>query len=395
MLRALKQIRYLAPSPIQAELIPVALDGHDVIGQAKTGTGKTAAFGIPLIEMLEARTKGPQVIILAPTRELVQQIVVELGRLAQGQDVAICGIYGGEPIERQLKALARGVDIIVGTPGRVLDHIERRTLILSHIFHVVLDEADRMLDIGFRPDIERILRKVPSPRQTLLLSATIGPDVRKLAIRYMHQQVELNLSRDELSVESIQQCYISVENERKFDLLVHLLKRERPRQCIVFTRTKRGADRIAVKLRNKVPGVATIHGDLNQSVRNRVMQDLRDGTINVLVATDVVGRGIDVVGISHVINYDIPDDAENYLHRIGRTGRMGKDGLAYLFVCPDQGEPLTAIELLINKTIPNMKVEGFEPARRNSQESKKYRQLFSTVTGQYAAGSDEAVSCRA
>jgi ATP-dependent RNA helicase DeaD len=395
MLRALKQIRYLAPSPIQAELIPAALDGLDVIGQAKTGTGKTAAFGIPLIEMLEARTKGPQVLILAPTRELVQQIVVELGRLAQGQDVIICGIYGGDPIERQLKALARGVDIVVGTPGRVLDHIERRTLYLGNVFHVVLDEADRMLDIGFRPDIERILRKVPDPHQTLLLSATIGPDVRKLATRYMHQPVELNLSRDELSVESIQQYYISVDNDRKFDLLVHLLKRDRPRQCIVFTRTKRGADRIATKLQGKVPGVSTIHGDLNQSVRNKVMQGLRNGAITVLIATDVVGRGIDVSGISHVINYDIPDDPENYLHRIGRTGRMGKDGLAYLFVCPDQGEPLTAIELLINRPIPNITIEGFEPVRRKSSDSQVYRQLYSTATTRYARGSEDAVTCRA
>jgi ATP-dependent RNA helicase DeaD len=394
MLRALKQIRYLVPSPIQAEMIPAALDGLDVIGQAKTGTGKTAAFGIPLIEMLEARTKGPQAIILAPTRELVQQIVVELERLAQGQDVAICGIYGGEPIERQLRALARGVDIVVGTPGRVLDHIQRRTLYLGDIFHVVLDEADRMLDIGFRPDIERILRKVPDPHQTLLLSATIGPDVRKLATRYMHQPIELNLSRDELSVESIRQYYVSVEHERKLDLLIHLLKREQPRQCIVFTRTKRGADRLALKLRGKVPGVSTIHGDLNQSIRNRVMQGLRNGTINVLVATDVVGRGIDVVGISHVINYDIPDDPENYLHRIGRTGRMGKDGVAYLFVCPDEGEPLTAIELLINRPIPDMKVEGFEPVRRKPQESKTFRQLYSTVTSRVVAG-DDTISCRA
>jgi ATP-dependent RNA helicase DeaD len=379
MLRALKQIGYSQPTPIQAELIPVALEGHDAIGQAKTGTGKTAAFGIPLIEMLETRSRGPQAIILAPTRELVQQIVVELKRLAGGQDVAICGIYGGEPIERQLKALERGVDIVVGTPGRVLDHIERRTLFLGDIFHVVLDEADRMLDIGFRPDIERILRKTPNPHQTLLLSATMGPDVRKLAQRYMHKPLELNLSRDELSVESIQQYYISVENERKFDLLLHLLKRDQPRQCIVFTRTKRGADRLAARLRGRTGGVATIHGDLNQSIRNRVMKDLRDGRLNVLVATDVVGRGIDVQGISHVINYDIPDDAENYLHRIGRTGRMGKDGLAYLFVCPDQGEPLTAIELLINKPIPNVTIEGFEPVRRKSAESQTYRQLYSTA----------------
>jgi len=378
MLRALKRIGYLKPSPIQAELIPEALDGHDVIGQAKTGTGKTAAFGIPLIEMHEARGKGPQAIILAPTRELVQQIVAELQRLAHGQDIEICGIFGGEPIERQLRALQRGVDIIVGTPGRVIDHIERRSLYLGDIIHVVLDEADRMLDIGFRPDIERILRRVPNPHQTLLLSATISPEIRKLAQRYMYQPVELNLSRDEPSVESIQQFYITIENDRKFDLLVHLLRRDKPRQCIVFTRTKRGAERLCEKLRGKVDGVATIHGDLAQTIRNRVMKNFRDGTITVLVATDVVGRGIDVNCISHVINYDIPDDAENYIHRIGRTGRMGKDGLAYLFVCPDQGEPLTAIENLINKTIQSLSLEGFESIRRKPKDGV-FRELYSTA----------------
>jgi ATP-dependent RNA helicase DeaD len=379
MLQALKRARYVTPSPIQAELIPEALDGRDVIGQAKTGTGKTAAFGIPLIEMLEARGKGPQAIILAPTRELVQQIVGELQKLAHGQDAAICGIYGGEPIERQLRALSRGVDIVVGTPGRVIDHIERRTLYLGDIYHVVLDEADRMLDIGFRPDIERILRRVPDPHQTLLLSATISHDVRKLAQRYMHSPVELNLSRDEPSVESIKQYYVTVEHERKYDLLVHLLERDQPSQCIVFTRTKRGADKLADKLKGKVRGVSTIHGDLPQTTRNRVMQGFRDGTIPVLVATDVVGRGIDVDDISHIINFDIPDDPENYVHRIGRTGRMGKDGLAYLFVCPDQGEPLTAIELLINKTIPPLPLDGFVAYRREPKKEATFRQLYSTV----------------
>jgi len=378
MLRALKLARYVTPSPIQAHLIPEALDGFDVIGQAKTGTGKTAAFGIPIIEMLEARGRGPQGIILAPTRELVQQIVVELQKLAHGQDVEICGIYGGEPIERQLRALARGVDIVVGTPGRVIDHIERQTLYLGDIFHVVLDEADRMLDIGFRPDIKLIPSRSPEPHQTLLLSATISPDVRRLAQKYLYRPVELNLSKDEPSVESIQQFYITVDHERKFDLLVHLLQRERPRQCIVFTRTKRGAERLAEKLRGRVPGVAAIHGDLAQTVRNRVMKGFREKTIPILVATDVVGRGIDVEGISHVINFDIPDDAENYLHRIGRTGRMGKDGMAFMFVCPDQGEPLTAIELLINKTIPSVKIEGFESYRREARQGV-FRELYSTI----------------
>jgi ATP-dependent RNA helicase DeaD len=378
MLRALKLVRYSTPSPIQAQLIPEALEGRDVIGQAKTGTGKTAAFGIPLIEMLEPRGRGPQAIVLAPTRELVQQIVVELQKLAHGQDVEVCGIYGGEPIDRQLRSLSRGVDIVIGTPGRVLDHIERRTLFLGDIVHVVLDEADRMLDIGFRPDIERILRRVPDPHQTLLLSATIGPEIRLLARKYMYQPVELNLSRDEPSVESIEQFYVTIEHDRKFELLVHVLKEERPRQCIVFTRTKRGAERLAEKLRGRVPGVSAIHGDLAQTVRNRVMKGFRDGTIPILVATDVVGRGIDVINISHVINFDIPDDPENYLHRIGRTGRMGKDGKAIMFVCPDQGEPLTAIELLINKTIPTLRYDGFESYRREARQTV-YRELYSTI----------------
>jgi len=385
MLAALKKIQYATPSPIQAELIPEALEGRDVIGQAKTGTGKTAAFAIPLIEMLEGRNQGVQAIILAPTRELVQQIVVETQKLAHGQDAAVCGIYGGEPIERQFKALTRGVDIVVGTPGRVLDHIGRGTLNLGQAYHVVLDEADRMLDIGFRPDIERILRGVPEPHQTLLLSATISDEIRTLARRYMYEPLELNLSRDEPSVESIKQYYVTIEHDRKFELLVHLLERDKPRQAIVFTRTKRGADKLAEKLRGRVPGVATIHGDLTQSVRNRVMAGFRGGSIPVLVATDVVGRGIDVNDISHVINYDIPDDAENYVHRIGRTGRMGKDGLAYMFVCPDQGEPLTAIENLINKTIPTLDLEGFVPYRKERRDTS-FREIYSTTASRSPFG---------
>jgi ATP-dependent RNA helicase DeaD len=387
MLQALKRIRYVTPSPIQAAFIPEALDGFDVLGQAKTGTGKTAAFAIPIIEMLEARGQGPQAIILAPTRELVQQIVVETQSLCHGTDVVVCGIYGGEPIEKQLRALSRGVDIVVGTPGRVIDHIERKTLYLGDIMHVVLDEADRMLDIGFRPDIERILRKVPDPHQTLLLSATISDEIRRLAQRYMYQPVEMNLSKDEPSVETIKQHYITVEHDRKMDLLLHLLEHDKPRQCIVFTRTKRGADKLAERLRGRVKGIATIHGDLAQSVRNRVMQGFRDGTIPVLVATDVVGRGIDVNDISHVINYDIPDDAENYLHRIGRTGRMGKDGIAYTFVGPDQGDPLTAIEFLINKSIPSFKPEGFEAYRREAKREGNFREIYSTTRTRSAYGS--------
>jgi len=380
MLNALRQAGYRTPTPIQAAFIPEALEGKDVIGQAKTGTGKTAAFAIPLIEMLEERGRGPQAIVLAPTRELAQQIVVEFDRLAASEEIAVCAVFGGQAIEKQLRALQRGVDIVVGTPGRVIDHIRRGSLDLSDIFHVVLDEADRMLDIGFRPDIEKILKRVPDPHQTLLLSATIEPEIRKLADKYMYRPVELLLSKDEPSAESVRQFYVTVDPDRKLDLLIYLLKRERPAQCLVFTRTKRGADKLASRLKRIVPQVATIHGDLPQPARDKVMRDFRSGAIPVLVATDVVGRGIDVSGISHVINFDIPEDPENYVHRIGRTGRMGRDGVAYLFVTPDQGEPLTNIEMLMNRTIPPLPLDGFEAhsaAGGRGKQGGEFRELFS------------------
>ena len=371
MLKALKHCRYLTPTPIQAAFIPEALEGLDVIGQAKTGTGKTAAFGIPLIEMLEARAaRSAGDCSGADSRA----DAADRRRAAEaGDGLATCRFAAFSAASRSTSkfALSRAVSTwSVGTPGRVLDHIERRTLYLGDIVHVVLDEADRMLDIGFRPDIERILRKLPTPRQTMLLSATINADVRKLAHRYMYQPIEVNLSQDEISVETIKQYYVSVSTERKLDLLLLLLKRDRPRQCIVFTRTRRGADRLADRLHRVVSGVSAIHGDLPQSTRDRVMRGFRSGQISVLVATDVVGRGIDVEGISHVINYDMPDDPENYVHRIGRTGRMGKDGVAYLFVCPDQGEPLTAIENLVNRVIPALEIEGFSQTRTKSRAGR-------------------------
>jgi ATP-dependent RNA helicase DeaD len=380
MLEALRRIRYVTPSPIQAAVIPEALDGNDIIGQAKTGTGKTAAFGIPLIEMLEQRGKGPQALILAPTRELAQQIVAEMDNLAANRDVAICAVYGGQPIEKQLRALQRGVDIVVGTPGRIIDHIRRGSLYLGDVVHVVLDEADRMLDIGFRPDIEKILRRVPDPHQTLLLSATIEPEIRRLADKYMFEPVELLLSKDEPSAETVNQFYVTVDQDKKTELLVHLLQREQPEQCLVFTRTKRGADKLADRIRRIVKGVAVIHGDLPQTSRDKVMKAFRTGEIPVLVATDVVGRGIDVSGISHVVNYDIPEDPENYVHRIGRTGRMGRNGVAYLFVTPDQGEPLTNIEMLMNRTIPPLDMGDYEAhnaSARGEQKRGAFKELFS------------------
>ncbi len=376
MLKILARRGYTSPTPIQNELIPHALLGRDVIGQAKTGSGKTAAFAIPILEMLEQSNRAPQAIILAPTRELVQQIVTEIEKLIQGLSVIVRGLYGGEPIVRQLRSLERGVDIVVGTPGRVMDLLERRALNLGEVYHVVLDEADRMLDIGFRDDIERILRSVPDPHQTLLLSATLSDDIRFLSRKYMHDALELNLSRDEISVDSIKQYYITVDHDKKLDLLQFLLQKDVPRQCIVFTRTKRGVEKLGQRLGRKFGGVGLIHGDLAQPVRNRVMAAFRQGQVKILVATDVVGRGIDVEGISHVFNYDIPEDPENYVHRIGRTGRMGRDGVAYHFVCPDEGDPLTNIEMLTGKPIPSFKLDGFVAHTRRSPDQREYKEVY-------------------
>ena len=253
--------------------------------------------------------------------------------------------------------------MVVGTPGRVLDHIERQTLYPGDIVHVVLDGADRMLDIGFRPDIERILRKLPSPRQTLLLSERIDAEVNNIAKKYMYKPVEIELSGDESSIKTIKQYYISVSSEQKLALLLQLLKRDPPRQCIVFTRTKRAAGRLADSLRREVEGVSVIHGDLPQRTRDRVMRGFTSGQISVLVVTDVVGGAIDVEGISHLINYDIPREPEDYVHRVGRPGRLNSEGVAYTFVCPNEGDELTAIESLINIAIPSYLVEGFEARR--------------------------------
>jgi ATP-dependent RNA helicase DeaD len=376
MVNVLKRRGYTAPTPIQKDVIPLALEGHDIVGQAKTGSGKTASFAIPILEMLERTADIPQALILAPTRELVQQIVVETEKLAVGQNVKVRGLYGGEPIVRQLRSLERGVDIVVGTPGRIMDLLDRRALDFSDVYHVVLDEADRMLDIGFRDDIERILRRVPDPHQTMLLSATLSDEILFLSRKYMHKPIELNLSQDELSVESIKQYYITVDPDRKIELLAHMLEVERPRQCIIFTRTKRGAEKLGTRLGRKFGGVALIHGDLAQPARNRVMQGFREDKIKILVATDVVGRGIDVEGISHVFNYDIPEDPENYVHRIGRTGRMGRDGVTFLFVCPDEGDPLTAIEMLTGKPIECYKPEGFVAYNRKGPDSREYQEVY-------------------
>jgi ATP-dependent RNA helicase DeaD len=370
---ALARAGYVEPSPIQAAVIPIALTGKDVIGQAQTGTGKTAAFLLPFMNRWRGGDPAkPQALVLAPTRELAVQVAEEAEKLSPSRHFKTVAVYGGQRFGGQLARLRAGCTLVVGTPGRILDHLSRATLDLQKVRYVVLDEADRMLDIGFRPQIERIMRRLPEGRQTLMMSATLPADVMKLKDRYMHDPEHVNVSPAVLTVEKIDQKYITVDEDRKTELLLKVLEREQPRQCIIFVERKRGADRLYRNIKSAHLKAAAIHGDLPQPQRERIMQAFRDARITVLIATDVMSRGIDVSGISHILNYDLPNDLENYVHRIGRTGRMGADGIAISFVTPEQGEVLTAIEHLINREIPADRVEGFEafaprvkPARGN------------------------------
>ena len=361
MLDALEDAGYEYPTPIQEGLIPRALEGVDVVGQARTGTGKTASFVIPILEKLKkGDAHKPQALVMVPTRELAVQVREEVVKLSEGRRVNCVAVYGGKPIKGQIDKLRKGCHVIVGTPGRVLDHLARGTIDLSGLTIVVLDEADRMLDIGFRPDIEKILKRCPTERQTLLLSATVPPPIAKLAERYMHNPETLNFSVGDVSVETIEQFYFTVDPERKFDLLQRLLAREKPKQAIVFCRTKRGTEKIFQRLSKKFEGVAAIHGDMSQGARDRTMEGFRAGQVNCLVATDVIGRGIDVSTVSHIVNYDIPAFCDDYVHRVGRTGRMGRDGIAYTFVAPDEGYELTRIEQRINRELKRAEMKDFE-----------------------------------
>ena len=386
---ALQRASYFEPTPIQAALIPEALGGQDVIGQAQTGTGKTASFLLPFLDSWrDANEPGPQALVLAPTRELVVQVTEEARKLAPSPHCRAVAIYGGQRYRGQLTDLKRGCALVVGTPGRVLDHLARGTLQLDRVRYAVLDEADRMLDIGFRPDIERILRRCPQQRQTLLLSATLPPPVLRLAHRYMREPMHINLSPQQVTVENIKQAFITVDEEKKFELLLRVLEREQPRQCIIFCERKRWADEVYRDLRRYTKRAATMHGDLDQNVRERIMQAFRDGRVKYLVATDVVGRGIDVTNISHIINYDLPEDPENYVHRIGRTGRMGADGIAIAFVTPEQGKQLTNIEMFINHQLKQDQIAGFQAYTprppKSEEESKPAAQVFGHRARKYS-----------
>jgi ATP-dependent RNA helicase DeaD len=362
LLSTLDRAGYHRPTPIQAALIPRALPGTDIIGQAQTGTGKTAAFMLPYLEKWTEEQDGATTgLVLAPTRELVVQVSEEARKLSPHKNCRILPVYGGTKFREQVLTLKKGVSLVVGTPGRILDHLGRGTISFEKVRYLVLDEADRMLDLGFRDDIERILRRCPRARQTLLLSATLPPPILRLAQRYMRKPIiHINLSPKKLTVDKIRQTYFTVDKHSKFELLLKVMEREQPRQCIIFCERKIGAQRLYEKLSHLHQKIAAMHGDLEQPKRERIMKGFREGRITYLVATDVVGRGIDVMGISHIFNYDLPEDPENYVHRIGRTGRMGKDGIAISFVTPEQGKELDRIEAFIDKMIPQDQIEGFQ-----------------------------------
>jgi ATP-dependent RNA helicase DeaD len=361
-LRALQQMGYVEPTPIQAGTIPSIQRGVDLMGQAKTGTGKTAAFMIPIVEAVAEREpqSGPLGLVVAPTRELAVQIRDEAKRIAKYHDLDIVACYGGKPIGPQVERIRRGVDILVGTPGRIIDLMKRGVLSLAHVQWVVLDEADRMLDIGFRPDVEKILRKTPNTRQTLLFSATLPPPVVHLAKTYMKDPEQHDFSMKDVSSDTIDQYYLTVDQDRKFDALVRLLETQDPRQTIVFCRTKRTVDMLGRRLARHFEAVEAIHGDLPQVKRDRIMSNFRAEKTKILVATDIVGRGIDVSTVSHIINYDVPQYCDDYVHRVGRAGRMGREGVAFTLVTAEQGAELTRIEIRINRLLERIELPGFE-----------------------------------
>ncbi len=331
--KATNQMGFEQPSPIQAMAIPVLMEGHDIIGQAQTGTGKTAAFGIPMLQRINPKNRALQALVLCPTRELAVQVAEEiqtLGMFVKGLNVL--AVYGGQSIDRQLKALARGVQVVVGTPGRIMDHMERGTIRMNEVQFLVLDEADEMLNMGFREDIEKILKDVPEDAQRAFFSATMPPAIKKMTESFLRDPQHLRIEQKSLTVAAIEQTYYEIRPHRKMDALCRLLDSEDFRKVLIFCSTKRMVDEMTTHLQTRGYQTDALHGDLAQTQRDRVMGRFRTGELKVLAATDVAARGLDVDDVEAVINYDIPYDVENYVHRIGRTGRAGRTGKAFTII---------------------------------------------------------------
>lgn len=367
IVRALSNMGFEEATAIQDQTMPIALQGRDLIGQAQTGTGKTAAFGIPLVERLDEESGNIQAVVLTPTRELAVQVAEEINKIAQFKKITALPIYGGQDITRQIKALKKHPQIIVATPGRFMDHMRRRTIRMDAIEIVVLDEADEMLNMGFIDDIKEILKEVPENRQTLLFSATMPRAIQEIAQQFMTDPVLISVKPKEVTVPNIEQQYMEVAEKQKFDVLCRLLDIHSPELAIVFGRTKRRVDELSEALTKRGYGAEGIHGDLNQAKRDSVLRKFKEGTIEVLVATDVAARGLDISGVTHVFNFDIPQDSESYVHRIGRTGRAGKTGLAITFVTSREMDHLRLIERSTNRRMERRSVPTMAEAMEGQQ----------------------------
>jgi ATP-dependent RNA helicase RhlE len=369
VLHAVRDAGYTHPTPIQQQAIPLALAGRDLIGLAQTGTGKTAGFTLPIVHNLISApltgTNGEpvhrvRVLILTPTRELAAQVEESFRKYGKYTDLRVVPIFGGVGIEPQSKTLLRGVDVVVATPGRLLDHMERENVSFDDLEVLVLDEADRMLDMGFAPQLNRIVAEIPPYRQTLLFSATMPPEVEALARKYLRKPVVVQVGRRSEAASTVTHAVYPVPRDRKSTLLVELLKKAEMDSVLIFTRTKHGADRVVRHLEDAGIAATAMHADKSQGERTRALEDFKSGKIRVLVATDIAQRGLDVSGISHVINYDVPQQPEDYVHRIGRTGRAAATGDAYTFMSPDEIAMVRTIERMIGQQIPRISVPGYD-----------------------------------
>lgn len=367
-MKALEKMGFEEATPIQEQTIPLGMAGKDVIGQAQTGTGKTAAFGIPMIEKIDKDVRKIQGLVVAPTRELAIQVSEEIHRLGRFKGVKTLPIYGGQHMDRQIRALKDGPHIVVATPGRLLDHIRRKTINISNVHTAVLDEADEMLNMGFIDDIRDILKSVPEERQTLLFSATMPKEIRDIGTKLMKNPEEVKVKTKEMTVSNIDQFYVEVHEKQKFDTLTNLMDIHAPSLAIIFGRTKKRVDEVAEGLQARGFRAEGIHGDLTQGKRMSVLNQFKNGRIEILVATDVAARGLDISDVSHVYNFDVPQDPESYVHRIGRTGRAGKAGEAISFITPREIPHLHLIEKVTKSKIKRMPAPSVDEALRGQQQ---------------------------
>jgi ATP-dependent RNA helicase DeaD len=380
VLQAVVDVGYESPSAIQAATIPALMAGSDVVGLAQTGTGKTAAFAVPILSKIDTGSKVTQALVLAPTRELALQVAEAFSRYgAHLPQINVLPIYGGSSYGVQLAGLRRGAQVVVGTPGRVIDHLERGTLDLSRVDYLVLDEADEMLNMGFAEDVERILSETPEYKQVALFSATMPPAIRKLTAKYLHDPLEVSIEAKAPTAENISQRYMQVAGPRKMDALTRVLEVEPFEAMIVFVRTKQATEQVAERLRARGFSAAAINGDIPQAQRERTIAALKEGGVDILVATDVAARGLDVDRISHVLNYDIPQDTESYVHRIGRTGRAGRSGSALLFVSPRERHLLKSIEKATRQKLTEAELPSVEDV--NAQRVAKFADSITDTLG--------------